>query len=204
MAEILPTITLSGAMPSAALMLGTAASAEMSQEVNAYMGSTYIGMPIDEIDNAFIRNITMPARQAIAIVQTAAVQMNLLDDFIQIETEEQLRYVPPCMQLSLVMYPPVRKLLEDGRISGFGFDPDRLPLEDAWGRLIENGCTGDLQQLKPDEHGNIHFDLEWTWRSDDPDADVHQIECVETLRATAQRVIEELAQDPTCMDNLIA
>lgn len=181
-------ITLSGAMPSAAVMLGTSVSSEIIQEVNQSLGSTYIGDRYDEYDNDFYRNIVAPARAAVERVRYVAASLELVDDFIDYSDIDQMSVIPRCMQLPLLLLDPVRKLAEQGRIDTFGYDPARFPDENPYQRLVDNGVVRCLEDQERDGD-NINFELTYEWRSTDPDLDIREIDCIDRMY---QLVTEDL------------
>ena len=119
------------------------------------------------------------------------------DDFIResnkirrIVEEKHLNAVPVCMQLPLLMSPPVRELFEAGRIDGWGIDPVILPSEDFIGRLIKNGTAEST--LNP-ETGKLEMPeyLYWEWCSTDPFLEIEEIEAIEESRCFVDSFIRE-------------
>lgn len=49
------------------------------------------------------------------------------------------------MQEAILTYPPVRELLVNNRISGYGINNEDLPCDDPWGRIINNGLATQEQ-----------------------------------------------------------
>ena len=191
-------------MPSASLLMESAASAEVTQEINANIGSTFVGLETSEADNLFLREIVAPAQQAAYELRRMAVSVSMEDRIIPIYEFEHLAYVPPCMQYPIIMFDPVRKLFEQGRIDGYGFDPDMLPEENPYQRLIDNGVVDDIESISRDEDGNIPLDFRWTWDSEDPELSIQEIDDLETTYGTIRRMLETSDYSPTNPSDLIA
>lgn len=189
-------IRMPGAMPSASALLGTAAGPEILHEINSRVGATFIGTRYDMVDNAFMQNVVMPTRQAIAIgSHTAAVLINP-DTIVALDTIEKFNEIPSSMFLPILTYAPVRRLLARGRVDGWGIDADRLPEEDVYGRLIDNGKVEDLlTHVLTSEEGDITF--EYNFSSEDPDLSFDDLDAIETTRRTVDRILAETELDPT-------
>lgn len=204
MAIMRPPIKMSGAMPSASFFMGPSSTVEITQEINASVGSTFIGNHHDEWDNAFFRHVVAPARQAMEQARYASASLGITDEWVPIETFDQLRALPPSMQLPVVMYGPVRKLLMDGRISGFGYIPESIPEENPYERLFNNGTIDNLGALPRDDQGNIPLEFNYEWHCTDPDLSIDQLFSGEALYATLKEWLAETDEDPTSPPNLIA
>lgn len=185
-----------GAMPSASALLGTAAGPEILHEINSRTGATFIGTRYDMVDNAFMQNVVMPTRQAMAIgSHTAAVLVNP-DTIVALDTIEKFSEVPSSMFLPILTYGPVRRLLARGRVDGWGIDADRLPEEDVYGRLIDNGRIDDLMtHAMTSDDGDITF--EYTFCSEDPDLSFDDLDKIEVTRKTIDRILADTELDPT-------
>ena len=203
MAIMRPAITLSGAMPSASLLMESAASAEVIQEINANIGYTFVGQQNDEFDNAFIRNIVRPAQQQAMEIRRMAASIRMDDSIVPIETIDHLRVVPPCMHLPILLFDPVRTLFEQGRIEGYGYDPELLPTENPYQRLIDNGRVDDIDLIPRDDDGNIPLNFRWVWDSEDPNLTIDEIDAVETTYNTIRHMLEISEYSPTNPDDLI-
>lgn len=181
----------------AGALLGTTGSAELVDSINASLGGSMFSDTMNafrDIRNSFVETVIRPIQMGYnAVSQLANVLMN--PDVIRpLITEADFKAVPPCMYEAIVMFPPVRSLLTQGRISGFGFDPEFLPEEDVWGRLIENGTCHDVLS-SADENGDVW--LEWHYKSTDPDVTVDELEAVEATRNSIRRILDTTRFDPT-------
>lgn len=197
MGRIRDTIIVSD-IPSPGALLGTSGSANLIQAINDSFGSaSFFGSAQDiyaATSNAFIQNIVKPIQQMGQQVTHLTRSLLNPDEFRPLIELDDFRYVPPCMQLPILMYAPVRQALEEGRVSGYGFDPENLPDEDVYGRLIDNGYVEDVFETCGD---NTACDLTWHWKSDDPDLSISEIEAIQETRRRIDYILQETPWDPT-------
>ena len=103
-----------------------------------------------------------------------------------IESEDDLKNVPPCMFIPILTMPEVRPLFEGGQLSGWDVDPAQLPSEDVVGRLLNNGRidTGaeDYDRDSP---------MSWTFKTGDPDYTVEELRKIRTTRNFISAFLEE-------------
>lgn len=193
-----PISSMSLGAVSAGALLGTAGTSALISSINESLGgSNFFGSERDlnrDISNSFIQGVIRPIQQGIAAMASVVNILMNPDTFRPIVEQEQLRAIPPCMQEPIIMMPAVRSLLEQGRISGFGYEPDHLPKEDVWGRLIENGVCRDVVR-SADEHGDVYLD--YHWESTDPVASFEEIDSVEMTRDFITKLLNTTMIDPT-------
>jgi len=191
-------------IPSIGSMLGTGHSAAVLEKLQSQSGGQVIfgqeGDPVAERYQSMCRLINeqlASANQALAQVRQAVLCPN---EYVAIQSIDDLYNVAPCMQEAIVMYRPVRELLEDGRISGYGINPSNLPDEDVYDRLINNGKTDTTTKKE----------LEWYWRTDDPKLTEADLEAIEQTRGWIDRFLLEQMEvggdwkDPTDPANTIS
>jgi hypothetical protein len=185
---------------SAGALLGTTGTAELVRSINDSLGgSSLIAAAQDQfrdIRNSFVENVLRPIQMSRAAnLQRVNILMN--PDVIRPLIDPiDFSAVPPCMWEAIVMHPPVRALLEQGRIAGFGFDPDNLPKEDTWGRLINNGvCENVLDAV--DAEGKVW--LSWEFHSTDPVVSFDELDAVELTRRSIDQMLSSTRFDPTDM-----
>ena len=181
-------------------LLGTTATAGLVASINESltgMSSGFLTAVNDRMAAArdvFVKQVLQPIQLGgEALIKTVNILMNPdvirplidLDDF---------RAIPPCMYESIIMFAPVKSLLEQEKISGFGFDPRFLPKEDVWGRLISNGTVKDVLG-SADENGDVWF--EWRFKSTDPDASFEDLDAVEATRDAIRQLLKNTRVDPT-------
>lgn len=193
-----PIQSLSVGTVSAGSLLGTSGTQALINSINDSLGSSsFFGSVHDayrDIRNSFMENIVRPIQQATQVMQSAVNILLNPDIYRPLTNSEDLRAIPPCMFEPILMHPPVRSLLEQGRISGFGYDPRYLPQEDVYGRLINNGCVnGVLDHIEAD--GGV--DLYYEWRSDDPQLGFDEIEALEQTRRFIDELLATTNLDPT-------
>ena len=183
---------------SAGALLGTTGTSELIASINeSLMGSNFVSNIKDtfhEIRNSFFENVIKPIQKGKnEVIQLANVLMNpdVIRPLIDII---DFKAIPPVMYEPIIMFPPVRTLLEQGRINGFGFDPDFLPQEDVWGRLINNGVCEDVLS-NVDENGEVW--LSWEFQSTDPDHTLEELDAIDLTRQAILRILETTDLDPT-------
>jgi len=189
-------ISLGSVSPGA--LLGTTGTMDLVRSINDTLGS---GSPLmaeartifNNTTSYFVQNVLQPIQRGREeVMQRVNVLMN--PDVIRpLITDLDFTAIPPCMYEPIIMYPPLRHLLEEGRINGFGFDPEYLPSEDVYGRLIENGTC----ESEPDKDGKKW--MTWTWRSTDPKISETELDYVEMTRESIRRLLETTKFDPTDM-----
>lgn len=118
--------------------------------------------------------------------------------YIPLTCEDHLRCVPIEQQLSILQYAPIRKLFDQGRISGYGYR--EIPIGDPYEHLISNGAVHDADS-KVDSDGyiefvNIHHD-------DDPDITFEETDAIESTRQFLDQYLEESNNDPTDVNSLL-
>ena len=187
-----------GDIPSPAALLGTRGSAQLLQTINDSLGnSTFFGSAQDiyrSASNAFIQNIVQPIREMGNLLRHASRTLLNPDEYRALETRDDFIYAPPCMQLPIVMYAPMRKLLEQGRISGYGYDVDNLPDEDVYGRLCNNGMVPDVLEACGE---NDTCELLYEWHDSDPDLSIDELAAIARTREAIDHVLDQMTWDPT-------
>lgn len=165
-------------IPSLGAMLGNVHSNDVLDRLNmASGGGVIFGQPGDpwrERYKHLKEQLSSNLALADKIVERTRVLITEPQKLVPITSEEALYEVPQSMQLPILMYEPVRQLLEEGRISGYDIDPANLPDEDVYGRLVNNGKV----ELTQDEIN----EFTWEWRTDDPELTEEDLEAIEQTR----------------------
>lgn len=165
-------------IPSLGAMLGNVHSNDVLDRLNmASGGGVIFGQPGDpwrERYKHLKEQLSSNLALADKIVERTRVLITEPQKLVPITSEEALYEVPQSMQLPILMYEPVRQLLEEGRISGYDIDPANLPDEDVYGRLVNNGKV----ELTQDEINEFI----WEWRTDDPELTEEDLEAIEQTR----------------------
>ena len=187
-----------GALPSLGSLLGTTGNQQLVKNINESLGSAaFFGSARDmyaSVNNAFIENIIVPIRQTVHQIQDTVKTFLNPDSIRPLVTQADFKHIPPCMQLPLLMHPQVRKLLEEGRIAGFGANPAWLPKEDAYGRLINNGAVDHvLSQI--DKDGRVEFVN--VYESTDPIYSWDELDAIAASRRYMEIILRDTKLDPT-------
>ena len=74
------------------------------------------------------------------------------------------------MREGIVYYEPIRQLLNEDRIDGFGIDPKMLLPDDPYKSLCENGHANSMDMDK-----NFNYTHEYNFTSADPDLTAEEI-----------------------------
>jgi len=198
-------------VPTLGAMVGSLHSDEILAQINGRYGSNAVVFSqgddpyFSHYQNfmALVQHQTQVSDQYVLNTARIIENPNL---FRPIETEQDLAVVPQCMQIPLLMMPDMRTLLENGQIWGWGWDPDTLPEEDVYGRLLNNGkFTVDFSN----KENPYPETFEWLFKSTDPDLTDEQLEAIDRSRQYLHEFIErELAsagtrRDPTDLANSI-
>ena len=200
--------------PSLSSLLGTNASSDVLTYLNNQYGSqggVIFGQPGDPLADSFnnlMNVVTQQLVQTDQIVQDTVTAVEQPYMIRAITSEEQLYHTPVSMQLPILMYAPVRKLFEEDRIYGYGYDKTCLPDEDVFGRLIDNGSV----VFNPDhyEDKKIPEYITEEWKTDDPILSEEELEDIEKTRAFVMRYLQEQMKeggdmrDPTDPSNRIS
>ncbi len=184
---------------SAGSLLGTAGSAAIISSINDTLGTgtSFFGSVFDKFQgmrNAFIENIIKPIQQATTTIGHVVNALMNPDIIRPLTSLEDLKAIPPIMQEAILFYKPVRSLLEQGRISGFGIDPSHMQEEDVWGRLINNGVVEDALEAADDD-GKIY--LNYHFESTDPRPTFAELDAVEETRNFIAEMLNTTPWDPT-------
>ncbi len=190
-----------GSIPSYAALTGTMVGSDsFLSKINADLDrSNFFGSVRDSMyqcQQAFVQNWVQPIKSTVITAMNLIGIVNKEDTFIIIDREELLGGIPLCMHDPIMRYEPVRKLFEDGRIFGFGWD--YVPEDDIYKRLIDNGNCDDVAEAMNDDS---EFSLRYEFLSTDPDLDFDQLEAIRETREYIDQVLERTNLDPTDYPN---
>lgn len=168
---ILSELSLNTNILSLGGILGTTGSQQLINNINAQCGgASFFGSEQDPFRTGFhnfMTQIVQPIREA-QIVMTQATQAILNPDVYRpIDSIEELeKGIPPCMQMGVIYYPPIRKMLEEERISGFGIDHKTLMKEDPYANVLKSGYV-ELHSTMLGPNGE--YTIEFIDSTDDPE-----------------------------------
>ena len=157
---------------------------DLLQQINRRAGNgSFFGSAEDPFRTGFqtfMQQVVEPIRQAGLILQKTADQLFMKDEYREITSIQELeRGIPPCMQYGIVTYQPVRAMLNEDRIDGFGIDPNSLPAEDPFKRICESGkVTIHSSTVKEDGSYEVNYD----WCSADPELTPEQAMALDLTR----------------------
>ncbi len=193
-------------LPSTGALLGSVTKQSIIDSINRASGSNvYFGQASDPIASEFqtlkrlIVNAETQGHMLFNQVKNLVNLNTLSDAIIPINTIEELRNVPQSMWMPILTYEPIRKLHQSGAIFGYGLDPDCVPEEDVYGRLIHNG----------ESHYNVYNPtkfISWEFSSNDPKLSIEDLENIEATRGFIDRFLnDQLSEngellDPTNVD----
>lgn len=200
-----PTAHLS-TMPSPGALLGTTGTSDLIQSINDSIGNTEwfesARNAFSPMHNAFVQNVINPIRQATSALTSTVVSYLNPDTFRPLVQETDLQSIPPCMHIPILMMPAVHQLHTQGRIDGFGYDPDTMPYEDVYGRMLQNGHIENVLDTPPDNAA--YHPISYTWTTDDPALDPEEVEAIRDTREFIEAYVERTGIDPTAYPNEIS
>lgn len=203
MATVHAAISLN-ASPSLSGILGSTGSQAIVNDLNMSMtGGTGVlfsqaANPIQNMYQNFMTNVVQPIQRTTQTIMDTCVNVLNNDKIVPITSTSQLHYVPEAMHIPILTYGPVRDLLKDERIYGWGYKEEDLPEEDDWGRWIDNGRWICDDPRLPEEEQNI---VTHEWRYFDPEVKEEEIEAVEKTRLWMDEFLWDQNYDPTDYPN---
>lgn len=191
-------------VPGMSALLGTKGDAALYEQINKKISTTYFGSDIDRFNQqhqTFVTRFIEPIRIANLAVQQTAARLNHIDTYITLQTEDDLRNIPPCMMLPILTEPKMHSLHRQGRIDGWGFNSEWLVDEvEMYTRLIDTNGVNDLtceNSLATDD-----VSLQWVHDVDDIVLTADERQMIEDSRRYVNRLLEETSLDPTDVDNI--
>jgi len=187
------------AVPSAGALLGTGVTSDIINTINQNLNTGYefFGSVADIFSNSrqmFVNNIIKPIRDVTVQLAATAAKLIRQDKIRAIVEWDDFAYVPPSMHMSILTFDPIRELHKQGRVDGFGYDPDVVPVEDAYGRLINNGVVEDVLQAI-NKAGEYEFT--WEFDSDDPVLSYEELDHIADTREAILELLNTTSYDPT-------
>jgi len=190
-----------GCVPTLGSLVGNAGNSDLLKQINGELHGSNFFNSVDDIlskgREMFVHNFVEPIRKIGNTVKNALGAFDYDDKIIMIDTKDKLHEIPTCMHIPILQYAPIRKLFDEGRIFGFGYNA--IPTGDPYGRLINNGTVSDVAAEMDKKTGEIEFDM--TWKSTDPDLSFSELDSIEASRKFIDEILENTRFDPTDYDN---
>lgn len=205
---IVSRLSLNTNMLDLGAMLGTQGSVELIRQINRNAGSgSFFGGATDPFREdflAFQNTIVEPIRAAGQMVVDVVGDIINPDKYRSITSEAELaKGIPPCMQLGVVYFEPVRSGIDDGVLDGFGIDPTKMVDGDPFENICKSGDSGWLASKDLNDKGE--FSLTYTYDSTDPELTPEQAMCLTETRDYLRDFMEDENTkfiDPTDYPNL--
>ena len=185
--------------------LGSDGNSTITNMINKYCeekgGGTVFAMNssqnvIDHL-NIFYERVLEPEKKANLQVQQSLSMMRL-DAIRYITSVAELESgIPVSMHEAILTFPPVRELLNNGMISGWGIKPWDLHPEDRWGRLCNNGRVEELENYNVGDA--VRFISEYY--GDDPIVSYDELRAVRYTREWIGEFLEKTNYDITSYPN---
>ncbi len=184
-------------MPNIGAAIGSSLSGSYLDQLNDNLGGS---MYFDNVDDLlfkgrqmFYDNIVKPVKDSISTIKNMISTSIAVGGYIPIDKEELLDKIPVTMHMSILQYAPVRKLFDEGRIFGFGYD--EIPLGDPYHRLcVTNGRNEDiLDEMDKDGYLSTYFE----YHGDDPELEWEEMDSVVATREYLDTLLNDTDIDPT-------
>ena len=141
---IIDALSLNTNVYSLGSILGGNSQQDLLNQINRSAGGgSFFGSMQDPIRTGyqlFMQQVVEPIRQSAMELKNIAIQLTNANVIRPIDSVEELvKGIPPCMQMPIVYYEPIRTMLNEDRIDGFGIDPKTLQVEDPYKDMVESG-----------------------------------------------------------------
>lgn len=164
------------------------------QGQNTFFGSA--ADPLRDQHQQFIKAFVRPTIQVMEELQKPVAKI-VDDDYIRpLLVVDDFFDVPPSMQVPILNLAPARELFDEGRIDGFGYNPEEVPFDESYERLAMNGVIS--RTLNPDEEYMV-----WETSSLDPKLTPDEEMALYQTRCSIEEILERTLLDPTDPENTI-
>lgn len=189
-------------IPSLGTLLGTAIPNNIINSINLSLGKTSnqfkkISNVVEKGRNEFFNKIIKPLKAVKSKFDKLDFRSNQMKKFKLIESTEDLLNIPLSMHMPILLFKPIRNLLEQGRINGYGYNPEFLPKEDYYDRLINNGKVKDLSSSLKKIDNKYYTEFKWIFKSEDPDLSDEDLDIIHQTRKYLKELLETSKIDPT-------
>lgn len=197
---ILPTVRTGSYQVTPGALLGSSGAEPIAAAINASTGAQNWFMSGQSRYAAamayFQQNIITPLAQVGAQLAQAVQAVVVIDEYRTFTGYEDFKRIPQCMQLGLVTDPRILELLRQGRVSGFGYDPDTLRTDDPFGQVINSGFICDVAAAPVNEHGYVTITEQWNSYGD-PTLTQDEKDALYEARRLMHQMLDTTAYDPT-------
>ncbi len=185
-------------LPSLGMLVGSYAGADVFGSIQAEPYKSFFGNDLDHLRKEFFDRHIRPMEELnFNIARTVNLIINP-DNFRILNTHDDFRSIPTCMELPILMFKPIYDYFQEGRVEGFGYDPATLPDEDVWGRLIDNFTCEDVAEAS-DAEG--YYEITATLDSGDPELSDDELYAIRRTREyILDKILNETDRDPTAID----
>ena len=168
-------------------LLGSSGQQDLINNLNAQCGGgSFFGSINDPFRTgfeSFMSTVIEPIRMVQQTLAATATQLLKPDRYRPIVNEKELENgIPPCMQLGIIYHAPIRQMLDEERIDGFGIDPKTLEDDDPFESILTSGHV----EIHSDFLGaNGEYEVSYRENTTDPSLTTDEIE---SLRATREYI----------------
>lgn len=185
----------------AGMMLGTALSVNSLRTLNTKLGGQgYFEDASNRLFSGrlkFTENYVDVFKRAVSTVKNTMSSIITVNGYISVDSERKLGHIPIDMQLPILQYEPIRKLFDQGRVFGFGYES--IPDDDPYGRIaIQNGSCNDVLASKDDDG---FITLDYVWNEGDPNLSFEEMDHITATREYIAWLLENTDIDPTDFPN---
>lgn len=180
-------------------LLGTRVSRSTFDDIERDGHRMHFGGRFDELERDFEERFIKPIDTVELTLDRIVNRLINPDRWRSLLDVDDFRSIPPSMELMIVSYAPMRELLQEGRIDGFGYDPDTMDDEDLHGRLVSNyRCNNVLEAMDDEGRYTVHA----KHKSTDPELSADDLHATWETRRTIDRLLAQTNRDLTNIDSL--
>lgn len=201
------TITHLSDVPSVGALLGSKGTQELITTINRSLGSnSFFGSENDRfghLHKSFVSKYIEPIRAVNRQVSAIGTRLVSKDYFRSLTTPDDLESCPPCMMPALLTHEPVYNLLQQGRITGWGYTPESLTdAREQYTRLIEKNGVIWYGIDKPNEEDGEYWCRTEIIYGVDPVLTPEDRIAVEETRDYIDEILRTTELDPTMPSEL--